>query len=255
MDYSNPFVSQTFHDFDLPALCPQLQYPYSDVRQASPIYHNHSPYYSTPMPNQYLADVYQPLPLHSSNYVSNPSSTYVSNCYPPPALIQDVHPDPIHIQTVSDIPLHAPIPMVTYTPLLSRPNTMTVPPNRYPTAPTAHHQPQQPQPQSALPKLLPPPQPQPQPQPQQTLALPTPAPTDTMSQFPQHQEMLNFYAKASEHTFPTPSELLSQLTGLPQCGPTAPAHAPPEPEKRVESQRKARHRAVAQSVGFEPTDP
>jgi hypothetical protein len=83
---------------------------------------------------------------------------------------------------------------------------------------------------------------------------------DNLSPFPQHQEMLDFYAKASEQTFPTPSELLSQLTGMPllQSSPGFTSNATPatvEVEKKVDSQRKARHRAVAQSVGFEPTDP
>ena len=72
--------------------------------------------------------------------------------------------------------------------------------------------------------------------------------------------MLNFYAKASEQTFPTPSELLSQLTGAPllqssSCFTSNALAGHVESEKKFESQRKARHRIVAESVGFEPTDP
>jgi hypothetical protein len=70
------------------------------------------------------------------------------------------------------------------------------------------------------------------------------------AQFPQHQEIVDFFSAASEQKFLTPSELLSQLAGKPQY--TGPIN---EPERKFESQRKARQRAVAQSIGFEPTDP
>jgi hypothetical protein len=53
----------------------------------------------------------------------------------------------------------------------------------------------------------------------------------------------------AQTTFPTPSELLAELAA--KNG----NNEEPRSEKKTETARKARQRAVAQSVGFVPTDP
>ncbi|KZT30446.1 hypothetical protein NEOLEDRAFT_9900 [Neolentinus lepideus HHB14362 ss-1] len=56
-------------------------------------------------------------------------------------------------------------------------------------------------------------------------------------------------------TFPTPSELLTDLTAREAAAQAHPELSEPSGGPKVESQRKARQRAVAESVGFVPTDP
>lgn len=53
--------------------------------------------------------------------------------------------------------------------------------------------------------------------------------------------------------FPTPSELLHDLTAHDDA--VAQAREEVDSETKVESQRKARQRALAESIGFTPTDP
>jgi hypothetical protein len=84
--------------------------------------------------------------------------------------------------------------------------------------------------------------------------------------------ILDYYANAPQMLFPTPSELLTDLstptaqisaTSLPtqreqsqtsERSIEAPVSTPPNTSK-TESQRKARQRAVAEEIGFIPTDP
>lgn len=56
-------------------------------------------------------------------------------------------------------------------------------------------------------------------------------------------------SEPAQATFPTPSELLVELAAKTRSG------EEPRSEKKTETARKARQRAVAQSVGFVPTDP
>ncbi|THH04438.1 hypothetical protein EW146_g10176 [Bondarzewia mesenterica] len=65
------------------------------------------------------------------------------------------------------------------------------------------------------------------------------------------QDLLQAYSDAPRPTFPTPSQLLTDLASCTQ----APAAAKRDSDKKVETQRKARQRIVADSVGFSPTDP
>ncbi|KAG1755215.1 uncharacterized protein EDB91DRAFT_280448 [Suillus paluster] len=103
----------------------------------------------------------------------------------------------------------------------------------------------------------------------QALQLPTGASTTNTN-------ILDYYANAPQLLFPTPSELLTDLstastpisTALSSSLPSAqreqsqssehsdeaPASAAPTTSK-TESQRKARQRAVAEEIGFIPTDP
>ena len=69
---------------------------------------------------------------------------------------------------------------------------------------------------------------------------------------PPSQEHLLAYGDAPRTTFPTPSELLTELASH---TPTAVGAAKRESDRKVESQRKARQRIVADNVGFTPTDP
>lgn len=68
--------------------------------------------------------------------------------------------------------------------------------------------------------------------------------------------------------FPTPSELLSNITNPPDSRvyspppPQTSRHQSPDPDtaaapavNKSESQRKARQRAIAEEIGFTPTDP
>jgi hypothetical protein len=68
--------------------------------------------------------------------------------------------------------------------------------------------------------------------------------------FPQQPSLLDDYPQLM---FPTPSELLHDLTQ--QDDAVAQARDETDAETKFESQRKARHRALAESVGFTPTDP
>ena len=101
---------------------------------------------------------------------------------------------------------------------------------------------------------------------------------------PNHTQdsMLDYYATTSQHLFPTPSELLSNINHRPQPCPRDISESrpygqpsPPPPQTRrqqtpdagtttaplnnavnkTESQRKARQRAIAEEIGFNPTDP
>lgn len=84
-------------------------------------------------------------------------------------------------------------------------------------------------------------------------------------------DILDYYANAPQLLFPTPSELLTDLstpsaqiaTSLPtqreqsqtsERSTEPPVSTPPNTSK-TESQRKARQRAVAEEIGFIPTDP
>jgi hypothetical protein len=93
--------------------------------------------------------------------------------------------------------------------------------------------------------------------------------------------MLDFYAATSQQLFPTPSELLSNINHPQQScqrdiSESHPyIHSPPPPQtsrqqspeadastaplnsavNKTESQRKARQRAMAEEIGFTPTDP
>lgn len=95
------------------------------------------------------------------------------------------------------------------------------------------------------------------------------------------QSVLDYYAATSQQLFPTPSELLSNINhrqqpcqrdvsdSRPYIQPSPPpprtsrhqspddASAPPlnSAVNKSESQRKARQRAIAQEIGFTPTDP
>jgi len=61
------------------------------------------------------------------------------------------------------------------------------------------------------------------------------------------------YAYHPQMLVPTPSELLGAIAPPP---PPIPRRAPPEPTaNRTETQRRARQRAVAEEIGFVPTDP
>jgi len=68
--------------------------------------------------------------------------------------------------------------------------------------------------------------------------------------FPQQPSLLDEYPQLM---FPTPSELLHDLTAHDNAVPQA--REEPDAETKYESQRKARQRALAESVGFTPTDP
>ncbi|TFK57222.1 hypothetical protein OE88DRAFT_1730617 [Heliocybe sulcata] len=57
------------------------------------------------------------------------------------------------------------------------------------------------------------------------------------------------------NTFPTPSELLTDLTAREAAAQGHTEFPEPAGGPKVETQRKARQRAVAESVGFVPTDP
>ncbi|KAN0100678.1 hypothetical protein V8E55_000662 [Tylopilus felleus] len=101
---------------------------------------------------------------------------------------------------------------------------------------------------------------------------------------PNHTQdsMLDYYATTSQHLFPTPSELLSNINHRPQPCPrdisesrpyVQPSPPPPQTRRqqtpdagtttaplnnavnKTESQRKARQRAIAEEIGFNPTDP
>ncbi|KAH0838354.1 hypothetical protein J3R83DRAFT_6634 [Lanmaoa asiatica] len=90
--------------------------------------------------------------------------------------------------------------------------------------------------------------------------------------------MLDYYPAPSQHLFPTPSELLSNINqscqrDVSEARPFVhPSPPPPQTTRRqspddsstaplnsavnkTESQRKARQRAIAQEIGFTPTDP
>jgi len=77
----------------------------------------------------------------------------------------------------------------------------------------------------------------------------TPSPERTLLTV--QPNLLDVYANAPRTTFPTPSELLTYITSRDPLG----NMIPPDSEKKVETQRKARQRAVAESIGFPPTDP
>lgn len=66
----------------------------------------------------------------------------------------------------------------------------------------------------------------------------------------------------SQQLFPTPSELLSNISHVIDSrpyipSPPPPRHSPPinNAVTKTESQRKARQRALAEEIGFNPTDP
>jgi hypothetical protein len=87
---------------------------------------------------------------------------------------------------------------------------------------------------------------------------------------PANTNILDYYANAPQLLFPTPSELLTdlstpsaQISTLPtqreqsqtsERSTEPPVSTPPNTSK-TESQRKARQRAVAEEIGFIPTDP
>ncbi|KIM85262.1 hypothetical protein PILCRDRAFT_817261 [Piloderma croceum F 1598] len=68
--------------------------------------------------------------------------------------------------------------------------------------------------------------------------------------FPQQPSLLDDYPQLM---FPTPSELLHDLAAHDDA--VAQNREENDPETRHESQRKARQRALAESIGFTPTDP
>jgi hypothetical protein len=68
--------------------------------------------------------------------------------------------------------------------------------------------------------------------------------------FPQQPSLLDDYPQLM---FPTPSELLHDLTAHDDA--VAQARDETDLETKYESQRKARQRALAESIGFTPTDP
>ncbi|KAF8078558.1 hypothetical protein FPV67DRAFT_1443902 [Lyophyllum atratum] len=55
-----------------------------------------------------------------------------------------------------------------------------------------------------------------------------------------------------QSTFPTPSEMLSEFVG---CSRPPPVLVPHPPQNKTETVRRARRRAMAQNIGFVPTDP
>ncbi|TFY83601.1 hypothetical protein EWM64_g429 [Hericium alpestre] len=65
------------------------------------------------------------------------------------------------------------------------------------------------------------------------------------------QNLLDAYAQAPRDTFPTPSELLTELTTRQGSGHLVGQKS----DRKIETQRRARRRAVTESVGFAPTDP
>ncbi|KAG5648045.1 hypothetical protein DXG03_007080 [Asterophora parasitica] len=56
-------------------------------------------------------------------------------------------------------------------------------------------------------------------------------------------------------TFPTPSEMLNDLAGGPSVLPSPPIVGPRVLDSKTETARKARRRAMAENIGFMPTDP
>jgi len=74
--------------------------------------------------------------------------------------------------------------------------------------------------------------------------------TPSKSKFPQQPSLLDDYPQLM---FPTPSELLHDLAVHDDA--VAQNREENDPETRHESQRKARQRALAESIGFTPTDP
>ncbi|KAF8446003.1 hypothetical protein L210DRAFT_905867 [Boletus edulis BED1] len=125
--------------------------------------------------------------------------------------------------------------------------------------------------------------------------LPTPVPDADLSFTPISQQLiyptarrvvgpaeLDYYNATSQHLFPTPSELLSNISHRRQSCPrdiseprpyVQPSPPPPQTSRqqspdadtsaaplntsvtKTESQRKARQRAIAEEIGFTPTDP
>lgn len=68
--------------------------------------------------------------------------------------------------------------------------------------------------------------------------------TEAKPKFPQQPSLLDGYPQLM---FPTPSELLNDLAAQDDAAISS--------DNKHESQRKARQRALAESVGFTPTDP
>ncbi|GLB36210.1 hypothetical protein LshimejAT787_0304980 [Lyophyllum shimeji] len=68
----------------------------------------------------------------------------------------------------------------------------------------------------------------------------------------ENSHSLESHPRPTQSTFPTPSEMLSELSGNPQPPAAVGPHAL---EGRSEPVRKARRRAMAQNIGFLPTDP
>jgi hypothetical protein len=69
--------------------------------------------------------------------------------------------------------------------------------------------------------------------------------------YPQQPSLLDGYPQLM---FPTPSELLNDLAAHDDAV-AQQAREETETETRHETQRKARQRALAESIGFTPTDP
>lgn len=75
------------------------------------------------------------------------------------------------------------------------------------------------------------------------------------SQFPKQPSLLDDYPQLM---FPTPSELLNHISVRDDNAATASTGIvgeDPDSDSKYQSQRKARLRALARSVGFTPTDP
>ncbi|OCH95788.1 hypothetical protein OBBRIDRAFT_501911 [Obba rivulosa] len=143
----------------------------------------------------------------------------------------------------TELPLHAPIPLSSYTSLLGN----------------ATHGASISEP--SLPADVTPPAPAPVPA--RRLAAPPLA-----NGILEHNSPLDYYCNAPQVMFPTPCELLTNLTARERSGPAdtqgadatqaEPAQAARKSkaaDKQPENQRKAYFRAVADSVGFQPTDP
>ncbi|PCH33805.1 hypothetical protein WOLCODRAFT_50536, partial [Wolfiporia cocos MD-104 SS10] len=165
-----------------------------------------------------------------------------------------------------EIPLHAPVPLSGFSSLITPiiPIATAVQPPSAPEQSHAQIQPEttaSPSHSDAVPPLP---------------LLTAPAPVSA------EQNPLEYYGSAPHGFFPTPSELLTELnerqqvtSAVPQCRRnvtstfssdthTAATRAPkksktlpenPLPPKQPETQRKAYFRAVAEGVGFTPTDP
>ncbi|KII93226.1 hypothetical protein PLICRDRAFT_35415 [Plicaturopsis crispa FD-325 SS-3] len=133
--------------------------------------------------------------------------------------------------------VHAPVPLSFSFPLLNQPQPPSSAEGSYTSGPSSPHQ------NLTLSDNYHAPPPPP---------LPYAAPPDVPSSVDTRYSVLEYYRSLPQQTFPTPSELLGELgagAGAHKEGGGAGA------QRKSDNQRKARQRAVAQSIGFQPTEP
>lgn len=83
-------------------------------------------------------------------------------------------------------------------------------------------------------------------------------PATSNSNYPQQPSLLHQYGlpqSGAQAIFPTPSELLLDVTAQDDLFVQSLPKSEPEAETKHTTQRKARQRALADSIGFKPTDP